>query len=157
MINELKAQRALDGGLSDEFVELFNTCQVSFTFNVGTLEKHFPGGAITTLADLSGLTIAGNGFFLIAGQEYSGTQPSDALFTSADVIPAFGGGLMITAGAGVIDAVCWGNGATTGACEGQGLQALFGNSSFARTPNGNDTNNNFRDFVTSVATPRAAN
>jgi len=155
VINEV--QVAGSGGASDEFVEIFNPCSASVNMNGWKLMYRSASNNSVTLATLTE-TIVSNGYVLIGGSGYTGTATADQ--TENGGMAAGGGAVGVTDGsATLIDSVSYGTLSVANAfTETAPAAAPPSASSIARSPNGNDTNNNSTDFVIrSAPTPKAAN
>lgn len=155
VINELSPGPLL---ANNDFVELYNPCSTAADLS-GLRLVYQPaiGSTDILLAALAG-TMPPNSYRVYAGPGYSSGGTISGTFTQD--LPRLGGGVglrVISSGAR-LDGVGWGL-AVNGLVEGTVLGALsILGESFARTPNGRDTNSNLLDFaLLSSRTPGLAN
>lgn len=143
------------GGASadDEFVELFNPCATPISLEGMTLVyRSRSSNSNTHLLMLKG-TLAGGSHFVAAGRGFSGA--SQGLLASG--LSATGGAVALLRNGERIDSVAWGN-ATNAFVESSPANAPQQRGSIARIPDGQDTQNNARDFVQrSTSTPGSRN
>lgn len=151
VINEIQTDGASG---TDEFIELYNPCAgvVDLT-NYKLVYRSSTGSTDITILNLA-QPITPLGYLLFANAGYTGTRDAD--FTQG--LSKSGGGVaLLSPGGAVLDSVGWGN-ATNAFIEGTVAAAPGTDQSIARTPNGNDTDNNATDFTVDASpTPRAAN
>ncbi|HEY7954450.1 MAG TPA: lamin tail domain-containing protein [Polyangia bacterium] len=143
---------------SDEFIELYNPCPNAIDLTGSTVVYR----AATSNTDDNTLakptqSIAGGGYFLIAGMAYSGTAKADVTYTSGG-LAATGGAVGLRApGGALLDSVGWGSANNVFVEKATATNPAAGHS-IARIPNGNDTNDNSADFSEKTSpTPRARN
>jgi hypothetical protein len=145
---------------SDEWVELFNPCDMDVTFS-GKLVYRGPTSTSdsATLVTLTSRVIPRQGYFLIANM-YAGTadiKPFDG--GTAVGLGDTGGGVALRDGADqIVTSMAWGSGTNNGFQHGTPAPAPSMNQSVARAPNGADTHNDAADFALDLTpTPRAIN
>jgi hypothetical protein len=150
------------GGSGDEFVEIYNPCSTDSQPIGGFKLLH---RSTSGTSDQPTLTIpAGtknvdpNGYFLVAGPNYSGATPYDIQYSSA-MLASGGGGLALDDGGGKrVDAMGWGSTATNAYVVGKPAASPPDGKSLARTPNGSSSNgSDALDFATATPSPRAPN
>jgi len=131
-------------GAADEFVELYNPCDASYSLNNHRLVyRSAIGTADVQLVALSGLTMSPRGFLVFGGSAYSGIVPSSMSLVAG--LAATGGSVGLQFGSVVLDSVGYGS-ATNALVESAAAGAPSSGSSIARVPDGVDTNNNAADF-----------
>jgi hypothetical protein len=147
---------------SDEFVEIVNAGTAAADLSGWKLVYRSASGTsdivLATIPD--GTTLAAGAFYLFGGAGYAGGAPADQSFSTG--IAATGGGVGLRdAGGALIDSVGYGT-ATNAFVEGTVAPAppttAAPGSSLARTPDGDDTDDNAADFVIDPSpTPKASN
>jgi hypothetical protein len=154
-INEVATQGA--GGATDEFVELYNPCNVAVPLSAGRLV--YRAAAATsdtyTLYAFTTQIVPAKGWFVVANGGFSGI--ADLKPFQSGGLASSGGGVALEDGASVlIDSVAWGT-ASNAFIEGSAAPAPSATQSIARVPDGTDTNNNAADFQLGTPTPGTAN
>jgi hypothetical protein len=152
----------ITGAATNEFVEIVNTGTAAADLSGWKLVYRSAAGTsdvvLATIPD--GTTLAAGSFYLFGGAGYAGGPAADQSFSTA--IAATGGAVALRdATAALIDSVGWGT-ATNALVEGTPVAAPATTSapgtSAARSPDGDDTNNNAADFVIDDSpTPKASN
>jgi len=164
VVNEVQIGSAV--GIADEMVEIFNSCAQAITLPANSVLIARASGdpTIVELQDLSGLPLPAGAYRLYTNTSYAGVGASDGVFpiAGADTLQTNGAvALAIRRGAAydLIDAVAWGSGVGGALQEGPTRPASPANGkTVARIPNGDDTDVNGDDFVsTATPTPRAVN
>jgi hypothetical protein len=142
---------------SDEFIEIYNPCGNALSLT-GKLVYRSSSASTdsSTLATFSNTNIAGGGYYLVAGANYSGSASPDQTYTSGGLALGGGGVALRDASNNIIDSVAWSS-SSNGFAEGSVAPNVPSGKSIARTPNGKDTNHNNTDFVVATPTPKAAN
>jgi hypothetical protein len=115
-------------------------------------------GASTTVATLSGHTIGGSGYFVVA-QDSSVVVPAGAAKMIKATADLQNGpdSVQLKHGGGVVDALGYGSFAMGTFFKGEKFPAMNTSGSLCRVPNGKDTGDNSVDFVVCAPTPGAAN
>lgn len=154
VINEVSTEGV---SASDDFVELYNkgTCAASLTS--WTLKYSSSSGA-TTPTYWTGMatdSLPAGGYWVLGGAGFTGAKNGPM----SQSLSATAGGVAIFALGGVkLDSVAYGGVAATHPFkEGSAAAAPPANQSVERTPNGNDTNDNSKDFKVAPRSPGAAN
>src|SRR5439155_8875090 len=155
LINEVATRGA---SASDEWVEIYNPCAQDITSS-GTVMYRSSAATSdsSTVATLTNRVFPKQGYFLIANTGYSGAADIKSFVGGG--LADDGGGVALRDGAmKIISSMAWGSGTDNKFQQGTPATAVTGSSSLARTPNGQNTKNDFKDFVLdSTPTPRAAN
>ncbi|HQP33961.1 MAG TPA: lamin tail domain-containing protein [Polyangiaceae bacterium] len=155
VINEIMVGSS--SSASDEFVEIYNPCSSPVDLSGWNLVyRSATGSSDIKLVDLSSLAIGAQGYLVLAGSEFSGN--ADQTWTSGGLASAGGGVALRDSTDEAVDSIGYGS-ANNGLIEGGAApEAPEYDSSLARTPNGNDTDNNASDFqVAASPTPGKAN
>ena len=144
---------------ADEFVELYNPCSQSIDLTGWKLVyRSAAGSSDVSLQDLSAFTLPGYGYLIFAGQGYTGSNPASGTFGgSTGSLSGTAGGVAIKNGTTIVDSIGYGASVSNGFVEGSAATLSAAGKSMARTPNGQDTDNNSADFVEATPTPGAAN
>ncbi len=154
VINEIMVGSS--SSASDEFVEIFNPCSSAVDLSGWSLVYRSASGSNDIkLADLSSLAMGAQGYLVLGGSAFSGNADQ----TLASGLASAGGGVALHDSTNdTVDSIGYGS-ANNGLIEGGAApEAPEYDSSLARTPNGNDTDNNASDFqVDSSPTPGKAN
>jgi hypothetical protein len=158
VINEIQVAGAT---ASDEFTELYNPANCSFSLNKITLAYHSASGndlsgmPINMFVGTSSQSIPAHGFFLVGGSGYAGTKDATA---TADMAGAGGRVAVLDSSMKVIDSVAYGT-ATSGIwVEKNAAAAPPAKQSIGRQPDGADTDDNATDFkAMTTPTPGAKN
>jgi hypothetical protein len=153
-INEL--QTAGSAGLTDEFVEIYNSCATSIPVSGYQLVYHSASGTSNVVfVTFGSVNIAANGFFVCGGPGFSGT--ADVKYTGSSMASA-GGGVAIFDGSGAtLDSVGYGT-ATNSFVKGSAAIAPASAQSIGRHADGHDTADNSVDLTSTASpTPGAAN
>jgi hypothetical protein len=156
-VNEVQTGGA--GGATDEFIEIYNTCDAP----IGLTGYKLIYRAATatsdsgTIATLSG-SVAKHGYFLVANSGYAGTNADIKPYNGTiNGLAATGGAVGIRdAGGTLLDSVGWGS-ANNLFVETAVATAPATARSIARHPDGADNNDNATDFTDSTPTPKASN
>ena len=159
VINEVSPEGK--GGGLDEFVELYNAsdCMVDLA---GWTLYYLSNDSISFQARISiwkapsSQPLASKGYLVLASSGFTGSQ--DGALSSG--LSKSGAGLaLFDASDTRVDSMAWGTASTKNPCiEGTKLGAIGTDVSAARTPNGQDTDNNADDFkIDAVRTPGKAN
>lgn len=159
VVNEV--QTGGSGGNTDEWVELYNPCTT--VVNLAGCKLAYRSATNATPTDTStiaplNLTIAANGYLLIANSGYSGSATPDIKPFAGSGLADTGGGVGLRDSAGaLVDSMGWGSASNPFVEASTATNGAHGQS-MARTPNGTDTNNNMNDFkIANTPTPRAPN
>lgn len=165
-INEiLTGTSAGDGGLSEEFIEIYNPCNAAIDltgwkvgYRSATNVNPPPPPDSTTLITFT-MSIPARGYLLFGGANYPGVVDGKL---GASMAQSGSMGLRDPGGA-IVDSVAFGT-VTPGNAFIETQPALNAplaappGASIGRLPNGVDTDDNSRDFATTTQlTPRAAN
>jgi predicted extracellular nuclease len=156
VVNELKTGGTA-AGASDEFVELYNPCDVDVDLTGWSLVyRSATGTTDVTIVNLA-RTIASGGFLLVAGPTYSNGGTPDQTYGTGRLAQAGGGVGLRDPTMALVDSVGYGT-ATNMFVEGAAAAAPANDQSLARIPSGVDSNHNDLDFmVATTPTPRATN
>lgn len=154
VINEIMVGSS--SSASDEFVEIYNPCSSAVDLSGWRLVYRSASGSTDIkLLDLSSLAIGAQGYLVLGGSAFSGN--ADQTLTSG--LASAGGGVALRNSTDdAVDSIGYGS-ANNGLIEGGAApEAPEYDSSLARTPNGNDTDNNASDFqIAASPTPGKAN
>jgi hypothetical protein len=160
VINELCPQDASGTTkATDEYVELYNAGDTSCDVDGWSLkyrsDKNGAGGDLWVGG--SGDTIGPGDFFVIAGVEFKGSSDADyagSVSTSKD-----GGGVgLVDDGDNLVDSIAYGSALNDNDyAEGDVAAKISIGSCLARTPDGNDSDDNAQDFVETDPTPGTSN
>jgi hypothetical protein len=163
VINEIDYDQP--GSDTAEFIELFNSAINTVPLDGYTLDLiNGSSGSIYSTFDLSGLTIAANGYLVLCDSTLAVANCDHDIGTSGWIQNggADGDAIALTSAGTLIDAVTYEN---TGSylgyyAEGNSFTGDDSNTvvmSIARLPNGLDSNYNAADFGSACITPGSAN
>ncbi len=150
-INEV--QTAGEGGVTDEFVELYNPCGRSIGLAGWRLVYRSASGTHDEVLVELGGALASGGFMVCAGRAFSG----EAELRYGGAVSTGGGGLALRDSSGTArDALGWGS-ATNDFVRGAAAAAPAPGRSLARHPDGTDSGWSAVDFTIGAPTPGAPN
>jgi hypothetical protein len=164
VINEVSGGNGTGVAATDEYVELYNPTSERIEFTGRILYKSATGTQFSGQGPITTFVVEPHGYWLAAGQNYSGTAPRDSSYSfDISASTTAGGHVLLTGTTGTVtdpyldplkvDLVAWGTGNKPETAAAPYHPAAGGS---LRRTNGIDTDNNSLDFVVGTRSPRGS-